>query len=116
MRWFIAGATQIGAVVARHRVVTRSSAKPCASLARVSAVAGATTMRSAQRASSMWPIAASAAASHRLVRTGSPDRSEEHTSELHSLMRISYAVFCLKKQRPKHTAAQQTRNQQQILN
>src|SRR3546814_5000282 len=29
---------------------------------------------------------------------GSPDgRSEEHTSELQSLMRISYAVFCLKK-------------------
>src|SRR3546814_3457805 len=25
------------------------------------------------------------------------DRSEEHTSELQSLMRISYAVFCLKK-------------------
>src|SRR3546814_7296221 len=36
-------------------------------------------------------------------------RSEEHTSELQSLMRISYAVFCLKKKnnthkhRPKHT-------------
>src|SRR3546814_4537325 len=27
-----------------------------------------------------------------------PCRSEEHTSELQSLMRISYAVFCLKKQ------------------
>src|SRR3546814_14581988 len=27
-----------------------------------------------------------------------PPRSEEHTSELQSLMRISYAVFCLKKQ------------------
>src|SRR3546814_2560038 len=27
----------------------------------------------------------------------SPDRSEEHTSELQSLMRISYDVFCLKK-------------------
>src|SRR3546814_3909415 len=27
----------------------------------------------------------------------SPERSEEHTSELQSLMRISYAVFCLKK-------------------
>src|SRR3546814_6245905 len=26
-----------------------------------------------------------------------PDRSEEHTSELQSLMRITYAVFCLKK-------------------
>src|SRR3546814_7267658 len=30
-------------------------------------------------------------------------RSEEHTSELQSLMRISYAVFCLKKQRPTQT-------------
>src|SRR3546814_8111456 len=29
----------------------------------------------------------------------SPDRSEEHTSELQSLMRISYAVFCLKKKK-----------------
>src|SRR3546814_7580494 len=28
-------------------------------------------------------------------------RSEEHTSELQSLMRISYAVFCLKKKIPK---------------
>src|SRR3546814_3072751 len=27
----------------------------------------------------------------------SPDRSEEHTSELQSLLRTSYAVFCLKK-------------------
>src|SRR3546814_943264 len=31
------------------------------------------------------------------------DRSEEHTSELQSLMRISYAVFCLKKKKYKHT-------------
>src|SRR3546814_3922503 len=30
-------------------------------------------------------------------------RSEEHTSELQSLMRISYAVFCLKKKKSKHT-------------
>src|SRR3546814_5947961 len=30
-------------------------------------------------------------------------RSEEHTSELQSLMRISYAVFCLKKKKPKTT-------------
>src|SRR3546814_4148785 len=39
-----------------------------------------------------------------LASTGSKpwmpvDRSEEHTSELQSLMRISYAVFCLKKKR-----------------
>src|SRR3546814_9974245 len=30
------------------------------------------------------------------------DRSEEHTSELQSLMRISYAVFCLKKKKQKN--------------
>src|SRR3546814_33728 len=30
-------------------------------------------------------------------------RSEEHTSELQSLMRISYAVFCLKKKKIKHS-------------
>src|SRR3546814_4555987 len=33
----------------------------------------------------------------RLLRLHDPGRSEEHTSELQSLMRISYAVFCLKK-------------------
>src|SRR3546814_5875459 len=33
----------------------------------------------------------------------SPRRSEEHTSELQSLMRISYAVFCLKKKKKKQT-------------
>src|SRR3546814_7142348 len=33
-------------------------------------------------------------------------RSEEHTSELQSLMRISYAVFCLKKKKQKHTGLQ----------
>src|SRR3546814_8405004 len=31
------------------------------------------------------------------ITIGTPVRSEEHTSELQSLMRISYAVFCLKK-------------------
>src|SRR3546814_9120991 len=31
------------------------------------------------------------------------ERSEEHTSELQSLMRISYAVFCLKKKKTKTT-------------
>src|SRR3546814_10457416 len=36
-------------------------------------------------------------------------RSEEHTSELQSLMRISYAVFCLKKKTKKHIQHQQHR-------
>src|SRR3546814_2049262 len=33
-------------------------------------------------------------------------RSEEHTSELQSLMRISYAVFCLKKKKQQETTTQ----------
>src|SRR3546814_2128960 len=37
---------------------------------------------------SLWPS---------LPHNRNKDRSEEHTSELQSLMRISYAVFCLKK-------------------
>src|SRR3546814_6589915 len=44
-----------------------------------------------------FPVAAS------LFRQLEEDRSEEHTSELQSLMRISYAVFCLKKKNNKTT-------------
>src|SRR3546814_1921117 len=65
---------------------------------------------------------------HRPSRTGTPDidgllrrvgarlglpRSEEHTSELQSLMRISYAVFCLKKKKNKHSTAVQVLSQHQ---
>src|SRR3546814_6831788 len=37
-------------------------------------------------------------------------RSEEHTSELQSLMRTSYAVFCLTKKKPNHHNQQNTTN------
>src|SRR3546814_10504189 len=44
--------------------------------------------------------AASACATRAAMSTAWPGRrSEEHTSELQSLMRISYAVFCLKKKK-----------------
>src|SRR3546814_4701597 len=57
------------------------------------------------------PVAGVAEVDDLLVGAGEPqalqqfgaarriDRSEEHTSELQSLMRISYAVFCLKKKK-----------------
>src|SRR3546814_8205966 len=41
----------------------------------------------------------SACGSPMVRRAGAPARSEEHTSELQSLLRISYAVFCLKKKK-----------------
>src|SRR3546814_2187001 len=43
-------------------------------------------------------------------------RSEEHTSELQSLMRSSYAVFCLKKKKPPHLYIQHIINKRQTLN
>src|SRR3546814_10629366 len=45
------------------------------------------------------------------VRSHGAGRSEEHTSELQSLMRISYAVFCLKKK--KHKIYKQSINNKQ---
>src|SRR3546814_4605650 len=44
-------------------------------------------------------ISYAARASVRRLSSCSRGRSEEHTSELQSLMRISYAVFCLKKKK-----------------
>src|SRR3546814_2883190 len=43
------------------------------------------------------------------ISFGEHDRSEEHTSELQSLMRISYAVFCLKK-KIKHINTHKTKS------
>src|SRR3546814_3877224 len=51
------------------------------------------------------------------LRTCSAHRSEEHTSELQSLMRISYAVFCLKKTNTKpHYISNHLHQHQTILN
>src|SRR3546814_10898948 len=47
------------------------------------------------------PIASPSAGATPVATPAPEARSEEHTSELQSLMRISYAVFCLKKK--KHT-------------
>src|SRR3546814_9744801 len=44
----------------------------------------------------------------RSLRSAAGARSEEHTSELQSLMRISYAVFCLKKKKNKEGATHDT--------
>src|SRR3546814_2717051 len=56
---------------------------------------------------SMEPVAFDAS------RLGDEFRSEEHTSELQSLMRISYAVFCLKK---KNKYNNYTRDNKRIIN
>src|SRR3546814_6458350 len=45
-----------------------------------------------------------------MLEAGKGSRSEEHTSELQSLMRISYAVFCLKKKTTQYAATYTSHN------
>ncbi len=68
----MAGATSTGLSVARSTVEARSSASPFAILASRSAVAGATTTRSASRESRMCPISASSVSENSSVNTFSP--------------------------------------------
>src|SRR3546814_17571820 len=56
--------------------------------------------RSAQRAAGPLQARLEPAQEGRAVQAQRCARSEEHTSELQSLMRISYAVCCLKKKQP----------------
>src|SRR3546814_9246138 len=60
---------------------------------RLRASSSASAVRGAASFSPGWPVGISASLPWN-------SRSEEHTSELQSLMRISYAVFCLKKKIP----------------
>src|SRR3546814_1558730 len=55
-----------------------------------------------------------AVAGNRLLEAFGDERSEEHTSELQSLMRISYAVFCLKKKKNKQNTYDTTRKRNHI--
>src|SRR3546814_10235484 len=48
-------------------------------------------------------ICCGSAGTYNILQPAIATRSEEHTSELQSLMRISYAVFCLKKKKKKNT-------------
>ena len=72
IRTFIDGATSTGVSVASSRVEARSSARPCASFAIRSAVAGATTIRSATRDNWICPISASSVRSNSAEYTRSP--------------------------------------------
>src|SRR3546814_3676086 len=76
----LATTTASGAAAVMPRMLSASSAGPTPQLAPIAAGAGARVVANAAKPAG--------------VR-----RSEEHTSELQSLMRISYAVFCLKKKK-----------------
>src|SRR3546814_1531761 len=93
-----------------YTTLFRSPARKCAPLARPHRAAdagaaghGAQRLRRAIGPVPRHPDEGDAGADHLAlgVDPAAPGaRSEEHTSELQSLMRISYAVFCLKKKKP----------------
>src|SRR3546814_1625590 len=87
----LCGPTGAGQVVkAMNNMVLINTVHALANAFAISEKAGVSKAQLAQ------VLGLGSAASFALKLTGS-DRSEEHTSELQSLMRISYAVFCLKK-------------------
>src|SRR3546814_8018321 len=70
----------------------------------------------AERPAKLHPVAAATEKALRRTRVDDEGfkhgkaRSEEHTSELQSLMRISYAVFCLKKKKNSHSNRTRSHN------
>ena len=74
MRVFIAGAASTGLSAASSVEVARSSAMPCAILAMMSAVAGATTTISASCPSRMWAMSLSAVSASVSVKAVPPAR------------------------------------------
>src|SRR3546814_9480699 len=74
---------------------------------------GTSTARSASASNVVVPGSACPRYSQRISKPGGAAiRSEEHTSELQSLMRISYAVFCLKKKNRRITDKQEETQKQ----
>src|SRR3546814_10688904 len=69
---------------------------PISSTARMKKICDSSDGKTATKASASQPFQVGQ------KKPPAATRSEEHTSELQSLMRISYAVFCLKKKKRKH--------------
>src|SRR3546814_2967423 len=88
--------SQVGNTLPAHvraKVVSCSNTRTAAGVISVTSRSSSVSCRPSARAS---------------LRTAFLRRSEEHTSELQSLMRISYAVFCLKKKKKKKSYDEHT--------
>src|SRR3546814_4590140 len=78
----------------------------------------ASSMRGDRKFDSVWVSSTRASrltSNITLIEAWGSQRSEEHTSELQSLMRISYAVFCLIKKYIKNADAHKTYHQQKHI-
>src|SRR3546814_8045305 len=90
--------------LATSRINARRNARSACTVARYCERAASERLRTRPQKSSSNPV------------TPTPiERSEEHTSELQSLMRISYAVFCLKKKKTDTISIHQKQNKRHKL-
>src|SRR3546814_5910708 len=99
-----------GLLTAPLPALSQSSGEPVTIFAAASttdAVNDIAQAYAAKTGGALRPVLASSSTLARQIAQGAPAdiflRSEEHTSELQSLMRISYAVFCLKKKKINNT-------------
>src|SRR3546814_1776686 len=88
----------------RPRRRLASASRCCSCKGHLVAIKTLSSMRTASRAARF------------IFLKSKPARSEEHTSELQSLMRISYAVFCLKKKKHKQTHQAVSQQQTYMIN
>src|SRR3546814_6846930 len=93
----------LGQRVGSHRAVSGCAGSGVVTRLRQSAVAGS---KKQSASGPTWKVRATLASMTR--RRARSARSEEHTSELQSLMRISYAVFCLKEKKDTQTKKRYT--------
>src|SRR3546814_4709071 len=95
------------------RPASPGASTPPAILARLflrpAAMQGPTFQQLIQKLNAYWAAQGCVLVQPLDLEVGAGTRSEEHTSELQSLMRISYAVFCLKKKKTTHTQNSITR-------
>src|SRR3546814_4911142 len=87
-------------ICARDEASARSMARRTASRSSNTRASVRSSKSAADIEATLKPLCPSATTS--CSATSDESRSEEHTSELQSLMRISYAVFCLKKKKTDH--------------
>src|SRR3546814_7914080 len=91
-----------------YTTLFRSREARTQSIDRASRLSGSAAVQDGDAAIPGGPGAGRTGARARRAGCGPPvRRSEEHTSELQSLMRISYAVFCLKKKKTKTPKSKQ---------
>src|SRR3546814_10000187 len=110
----------------RHSCSTRRISRVARRRRRWSAESDRRWRRRARRSAKRWATARvsfrTGPLHGRAATTATGGRSEEHTSELQSLMRISYAVFCLKKKKKQKNEpntkkkSQYNRNQDDNIN